>query len=301
MIWLGYTDDEKREVIAREAAARGVDTIHILAPERFTARLDDLEASGLRVDYVEWLDTYRYKTMYRLLQEIGPRSMLVINECLRSQDRSLLRFNCIRHYTLQTDHTLVFQRAPLIDKIDDFATLFDFVTKSRWKRTPFAELPLDEVQVFGKRLEFGIEAVTVEAPESLRSKYAKEKRRRIDTIGLGDPHTIPRNLHLLAGKVRAEAMVPGRTYVARNGRIKSEQLVTYQTIADGTKAGVLDFPHRFIDWSDFLAATGQTRVEAIVSDLPVDQWYLERFRGWCQRVNDAQATLLDQDVRRRSA
>lgn len=291
MIGIGFSEEAKRELIAREARSRGVDTIYILAPAAFTTRLDDLSADGLKIDYVEWLDTYRYKTMYRLFQAINRNSMIVINECLRSSDRSLLRFNCIRHYTLQTDHVLVFQRLPFIDTIDDFAVLFDFVTKSRWKRTPVQDLPLGEAEILVHARYYAIRPLSVMADAATKDKYAKTKRELIAGIGLRDPHTIPRNLHMIGGKARASAMRPGRCYVARNKRLGLEKCSNYAADRFDPQTDVLDFPHRFIDFADFLAHSGQHEVEAIVSDLKVDQWYLERFTAWTKRLNDAQAAL----------
>jgi hypothetical protein len=283
MIGIGFDKARKVQTVRAYVDEHGLTHVVVLSPARIP-----LEFEG--ADQVKCTDIIKYTTYYPLLQAINPSTLVVVHECLRTQDRNDLTYNCIRHFLAQTDHVLVFQARPLIDTIDDFATLFDFVTKSRWKRTPFAELPLDEATIVIEPKTYAIEATLVEADAKTKARYTKDKRKRFDDIGLRDPHTIPRNLHLLGGKVRASAMRSGRTYVARNARIKSPQIVTYRNVCG--PAAALDFPHRFIDWSDFLTLSGQTKVEAVVTDLKVDQWYLERFQAWCQRVNDAQATLL---------
>ena len=68
----------------------------------------------------------QYKFYYRLLQEIGKDTLLVVNECLRMQNRYDLTYNCLRLFLQQTPHALVFQYLPIIDTIADFMVLFDF-------------------------------------------------------------------------------------------------------------------------------------------------------------------------------
>jgi hypothetical protein len=284
MIGIGFDTERKLAEVAAYAAKHGTTKTVVLYSAPYS-----LDVEGMSMDAVEYAEIIMYRTYYRLLQEIGPHTLIVVNECLRTQNRNDLTYNCIRHFIAQTDHVLVFQERPLIDTVDDFAVLFDFVTQSRWKRLAFGALPLNEAQIVLAPKQYGIRPVLVEVDDKTKAKYAATKRDLVDNLGLRNPHIIPRNLHLLGGKVRASVLKWGQTYVARNARIKSPQIVTYPDVSG--PVSVMDFPHRFIDWSDFLSHSRQAEVEAIVTDLKVDQWYLQRFQAWCTRVNDAQAAL----------
>lgn len=285
MIGVGLDDDQQRSRIRAYAAEHAIDRVVVIAPSRLALPVDG-------ADQVEFSDVIMYRTFYRLLQEIGPRTLLVLHECMRTQARHDLAYNCIRHFLAQTEHVLVFQARPLIDTIEDFMILVDFATRSRWRRESFNPELLRDIEIVVEPKHYAIAATQVQVDAKTQALYAKTKRSLIDNLGLGDPHTIPRNLHLLGGKARAGARQPGTNYVARNQRLGLERCSTYAAELFEPPCHVLDFPHRFIDWSDFLTASGQTQVSAVVSDLRVDQWYLERFQAWTQRVNDAQAALL---------
>lgn len=285
MIGVGLDDHQQRSRILVYAAEHAIERVVVIAPPRFAMSVEG-------ADQVEFSDVIMYRTFYRLLQEIGPRTLLVIHECMRTQTRSDLTYNCIRHFIAQTEHVLVFQARPMIDTIEDFMILVDFATRSRWRRESFSPELLRYVEIVVEPKHYAIDATQVQVDAKTQAIYAKTKRSLIDNLGLGDPHTIPRNLHLIGGKARAIARQPGTNYVARNQRLGLERCSTYAAELFEPPCHVLDFPHRFIDWSDFLTASSQTKVSAIVSDLRVDQWYLERFQAWTQRVNDAQAALL---------
>lgn len=290
MIGVGYSDDEKRAEIARAVAAHGVERVVVLHGARFPLALD----LPVPVEAHTWEDEglIRYTVFYRLLREVDDRTLIVVNELLRSQDRHALDYNCVRNYLQQTKHALVFQRVPIIDTFDDFAVLFDFATRSRWKREKVTPALLREVDVRVRPLALALDAIPVETDAKAREGYAREKARLLAGIGLRDPHTIPRTLHLVAGKAKARHVEAGVRYVGRNNRLGLPALATYREAcaADGPYT-VFEFCHGFLDFSDFVSATGQTQLRALVSDLKVDGWYFERFTAWCGRVRDACAVL----------
>src|SRR5690606_36363055 len=115
-----------------------VRVFHIVGRSRLELNVED----GNRITYA---DAIEYKHFYPWLREIDGQAVLVIDECLRTRQRSALHYNCIRHYVAQAGRVVVFQYFPIIEALDDFATLFDFATKSRWRRDPFSPTRLDEV------------------------------------------------------------------------------------------------------------------------------------------------------------
>ena len=94
MIRLGLSDDEKRACVARYRSEHGIGKVFILSPARFVFACEDSEQ-------IEWAQIIQYRHFYRLLQEIDRSTLVVVNECLRTQNRSDLTYNCIRHFLQQ--------------------------------------------------------------------------------------------------------------------------------------------------------------------------------------------------------
>ena len=255
-----------------------------LGPKEFAFALDGAE-------WIDWPEIIQYRFYYRLLQEIDKSALIIVNECLRTQNRHDLTYNCIRNFLNQTTHQIVFQRLPLLDTFDDFMVLFDFDTRSRWKREMWRPEFRREIELTVAPQPLSIHRISVTTDTATRDAYQREKRRLIDGIGLRDPHTIPRNLHLFAGKAKARAVDPARRYVGRNNRLKLPNLETYDEARGQIDRTVFEFCHRFIDFSDFIARTETTELNALVSDLRVDEWYFARFAAWTRRIDDAYATL----------
>lgn len=283
---MGLDDSAKCEQVARRCSSNSIRKVFVLSPDRFRpTTMPDVE-----LEHIEWADIIKYKYFYRLLQEIDGSSLVVVNECLRTQDRHDLTYNCIRHFLNQAGHVLVFQYLPIIDNIDDFMILFDFDTKSRWKREKLRPGLLNESDIRTVPVRLSLHMVDVPTDDKTKEAYQKEKRRLIDGIGLKDPHTIPRNLHLLSGKSKIP-YVTNEPHVGRNNRLGIGNLRTYREVSEQESRRVFEFCHNFIDFSDFLTVTRQDNITALVSDLKVDQWYFQRYQEWLGRLRDAYATL----------
>lgn len=285
MIHLGLEAEGKRERVNRYCAEHGITKVFALGPSKFQFELDGAE-------WIEWAQIILYRFYYRLLQEIGRDTLIVLNECLRTQNRNDLTYNCIRNFLNQTEHQLVFQSLPLIDTFDDFMILFDFDTRSRWKRSHWSEELRGELRL--DALPSCPAIVPIEAPtdEATRVAYGREKRKLIDGIGLRDPHTIPRNLYLMSGRARLAQVEAGLNYVGRNNRFKIPGMLSYGETSYPQDCAIFEFCHAFGEFADFVSVSRQELIPAIVADLKVDRWYLERFQGWTGRVRDAYATLL---------
>lgn len=91
-------------------------------------------------DCVSWKDCIKYIHYNRFRSTITAEDLVVMNEALCSGDRSLLHFNSIRQYMVQTRHRLIFQRIPFCEHKDDVAILFDMT-----QNNPFLKLPIREV------------------------------------------------------------------------------------------------------------------------------------------------------------
>jgi len=284
MIYLGEDAAHKTTIIADYCRSHGITKIVLLTPEKFAFPLPG-------ADVVRWEEIIKYKFFYRLLREIDANTLVIVNECLRTQERPCLTYNCIRQYLNQTRHQLVFQYLPLIDTIEDFMILFDFDTQSRWKREAFQPDLLQEATIHTTRVPLDFQVRSIPADQKLQAAYQREKDKLFADIGLKDPHTIPRNLYLLSGKAKLAHVDPERQYIGRNNRFKLPNLRTFKEDAYSGEHVVFEFCHNFIDFVDFLSLSRQTRVNVLVADLKVDTWYFERYRSWLGRLNDAYAAL----------
>ena len=169
MIYIGCPDPEKRALIEHYQAAHAIRKTVVISADDFPLPVPD-------TDQVKYSDAIMYVTFYRLLQEIDAQTLIVINACLRTQNRYDLTYNCIRNFLNQTSHQLIFQRLPQIDTADDFMILFDFDTRSRWKRRPFDPyLVQQESQVSLRPLPLSFSKIDVPTSEKTKSKYAAER------------------------------------------------------------------------------------------------------------------------------
>lgn len=286
MIALGFSKKEKIKTINDIVSRHDIERVVMLSPEKFTFPLKMGES-------IDWPEIIMYRTFYRLLQEIDSKTLVIVNECLRTQNRYDLTYNCIRHFLNQAGHQLVFQWLPIIDSIEDFMILFDFDTRSQWKRQKFDKELLVESQIRIKRKSVAFTDILCLSDEKLQAAYTAKKEKLIAELESKDPNTIPRNLYLLSGKARMQRVEPfDQWYVARNQRFKQANFQTYKEPEYlHNPYIVFEFPHNLSNFSDFMCLSEQHQFKVLSSDLPVDQWYLSRYQEWAKRVEDGYASL----------
>ena len=292
MICIGYNDDDKQAVIDYYCDEYNIERVFLFSPKKFKVPC----CVHSKQEVIEWADIIMYKYYYRLLQEIDKNTLLVINQCLRTQNRNDLTYNCLRNFLNQTQHQIVFQHLPIIDTIEDFMVLFDFDTRSKWKRKKFDPALLSEADVFVKNVSLDFSVDLIEVSDRFRLNYEKKKNKMIDEIGLRDPHTIPRNLYLMGGKAKLERVNDLCHYVGRNNRFKIKGLRTYREgdFCDAPYT-VFEFPHNFIIFSDFVALSRQNCFPVLSADIKVDKWYVDRYQNWAERVIDACSAICDKE------
>jgi hypothetical protein len=281
VIRLASTESEKQAAIQGYVAEYDVTRVVMLSPEKY-----QFECQGV-TEHIEYEQIIKYKTFYRLVQEIDASTLVVVNECLRTQNRSDLTYNCIRHFLSQTRHQIVFQYLPIIDTVADLMILIDFDTQSRWKGQSFREDMLKELDIAVREPPVKFVEHRVDVTKSDRAAYELKKKSLFDGIGLKDPHTIPRNLYLETGKAKVRAIDAGGLYVGRNNRFKLPGMRSYKETAYDGEHTVFEFPHNVIDFSDFLSLSRQASVPVLTTELKCDQWYLQRYKEWWGRVQDA--------------
>jgi hypothetical protein len=300
MIRIGLDDAEKATVVNRYVAEHGIKKLFVLSPERFAptfaakavTRPDEVDGrAGL---YIPWPEHIEYRYYYRVIDNSGPETLIVVNECLRGQQRTMLNFNCVRTFLRHSRHQIIFQYLPVIDGIDDVMTLIDFDTRSQWWDQKFDRSMLAELDFQIRYQPVTIEPVRVQVDDKIRAAYSKEKAALLAEVRGDpdkDPHLIPRNLLLVSGKAKLPSVDPARRYVGRNNRFKLPNLETYRDASGHGERVVLELPHNVIEMADLLAVSRQHRIEVLVADTKAEDWYLRRFQDWAERVNDAHVVL----------
>ncbi len=288
-IHLGLDNEAKAGLISRAASEIGASRVVMIGPERFRFDLPE----SITHEHVPWSEVTMYRTYYRLLREIDSGTVVVLNECLRTQDRHSLEYNCVRLFLQQTQRVAVFQYLPMIDTVEDFMTLFDFDSRSRWKSTPFdAALIQRESSVAVATPNLAIRLVDVSVTETVHDTYSKAKRELFAGLGLRDPHTIPRTLYLIGGRAKLARVNAASRYVGRNNRFKIESLTTFGAARyHEPPYTVFELPHASGEFCDFVTLSRQSTIDVLATDLKADRWYVERYLSWAGRIRDACSIL----------
>ena len=286
MIAIGLSINERAEKVSEYVKKHGIMKVVVFGVPALRGEFP----CGVPVQYIDWSEIIMYRTFYRLIQEVGSQTLLVLDSCMRNKDRNCLTYNCLRHVLNQTTHQLIFEPLPIIDTIDDFMILFDFDTRSRYKRSPFSQDLLGECSISIKPVRPSLSEFRVITSKATKALYQREKRARIEGIGLKDPHTIPRNLYLIGASTKFDAIsdLDDVHFVARSRRPKATNIHGYgESSYPHAPYRVIEFPHDFSTFRDFMTAAKQVMFEVVTTDLKVDAWYFARYTDWCQRVSDA--------------
>lgn len=176
---------DKRSIVSGFIQGREIDRCYVIGePLGFEP--------GVPTEYFPWNRTDCYTEYYHLLQVVGPRSLIVLNECLKSTERNGLKYNCIRKYMIQTPHRLVFNYWPILKQERDFAILYDMISDNPWWKEKYEYITEFE-GVTDHGFEFVLEKVDIRFSQEVVEQYAVEKRRAIEAVKK-DPDIIPRRL-----------------------------------------------------------------------------------------------------------
>lgn len=288
MIYLGFNN--KQEIINNYIKKNNIQKVFILSPKKFYFDYDK--------EFIEWNDIIRYKIFYRLLQEINKETLIIINECLRKQNRYDLTYNCMRHFLNQTNHQIIFQYLPIINNFDDFFILFDFDTRTKWKGQKNKEL-LKNIRIEKNIINIKLNKIEIQTDQKIKEHYKKEKEKLINNIGLKEPDTIPRNLYLLSGKSKISYTNQNNLffkndnifYIGRNNRFKIKNFQTFKEDKYKEKYTVFEFCHNYIDFIDFLSLSKQINFNVLCCDLKIDNWYFERYNNWIKELNNVYSII----------
>ena len=277
-------DTQKQQEIEKYVKTHDIKSVIVFSPKKFEMTLPDLGDVPIR--QIEYKEVIMYRTFYPLLEEIGKNHLLVVNEFLRTDDRSNLTYNCLRHYLDQCRHQIVFEYFPFINDTKDFMILLDFDTKSKRKGFGFDKEFLKGEDILCQNQHLNLNIDMVNLPAGAAEEYEKKRNSLFESIGNRDPDVIPRELHVLTGKWKKDGIRPELQYVARNLRYKLPNVTTYPHVVAGQNYILLDWQHRRLQMNDFLRVTKQTELTYVSTGLSIDDVYINAFNEWLGRLEE---------------
>lgn len=281
MIRIGLSERQKQKVIHDYIESHDITQVYCFYFKSFPIKI----RSNVGIEYYEYKDIIEYKPFYHLLEVIDQKALLIFNECMRTQSRSDLTYNCAHHYCNQTPHKIVFEYFPIIDTKNDLMILLDFINKGKYKGKSFDYVYLQTEDILIRPRKIKLETLPVATDEKDRERYEKKKEQFFAGLGNKDPDTIPRNLQILAGDIKKKAVGKEEKYVARNKRFKMDNVLAYNDISDKGDYTVIDFHFRRLNFNDFLKTTGMTKVKYLCTTLPVDNVLANEFVQWKARLD----------------
>lgn len=289
MIRIGLSTREKQKEIDNYLKDNDIKKIFCFYFKRFPIKFKvDCE-----IEYIEYADIEMYKYFYRLLEEINETSLIIMDECMRTQNRSELIYNCAHHYLNQTPHRIIFEFLPIIESKNDFMILLDFENKSKYKGKSFDYIFLQNEDIKIKPFKVKLRTTNVEITSKDRERYDKKKEQLFANLGEKDPDTVPRALQLFAGDLKKLAIERDKLYVARNKRFKLDNVKTYKEIEGRGDYIVIDMHYRRLNFNDFLKTTKINNVKYLSTVLSIDNVIISEFAKWQARLEAiyAQASL----------
>ena len=264
MIAIGAFDD-KKEIIKEFALRKNLSKVLVVS--RFP---DEWKDSGYKVILFD--DVIMYKVFYPLLAEVNNEYLLVVDECLKYQDKSHLTYNCLFHVLRLSGDVLIFQYNPIIQQKEDYNILNKLNSFSKSKE-----------KIIKGKFTPGLKDKRIFATEKELSEYNKQKENQFSIIGNRDPDIIPRYLHLWASSIRKRGVEPFKNYIGRGNKQKISNFVTYDSVKNNNVV-IFDFPCYHNDF--WLAIRDkEDKVEVITSNLPVDLFYFNQYSKIIEEAN----------------
>ena len=262
----------------------------------------DLSWTGLPVEYRAFWDVIRYMFDTPLHEKVDNSVLLIYDEMLRVKKRNDLSYNACHHIANQTNHVLLFQMIPIIDQIEDFMILVDFIFPWKYKLQSYDDSFLDLPEVEIHRRSYFMDVETVPISDEDREAYETKKKDLFDNLGKKSPSTLPQNLQLFAGNLKKKAVTDGRFYLARNRRVKTAHVWKdyrlfdsmtqcagsglsphYGKVIEAPKideAWVIDTPISRVSIPDFLRLSGAIKLHYMTTGLPVDNYYQQELQNF---------------------
>lgn len=294
-IQIGLNSQQKRSAVQNTLNEyKDVDRIFVFYGDKEQPNFD---FDGIETIYTPWSETEMYRTFYPLLGQpykgqeipaITDKSLLIVDEMLVDRNRGCLKQNCTMHFMRVSKRRLIFNWLPFIEDADDFMILLDFAYPDKYKKRKFESDILKEIKLkITKRLP-EIKYMLIESGEHDQKAYEERKEELFDNLGNKDPDTIPRDLILLAGKVKFTRTFKASNLLhpvlCRNRRLKADNIITYADRSNDQTIFMLDPTYKRLDLIRFLKRNDIKNIVYLRTMLPVDKVYWDDLDSWKNRM-----------------
>lgn len=282
MIRIGFNTEAKQLEINKYLDANpDIKKIIVLYHKNFKEQFE----ANKPIEYIEYADIIMYKFFYRLLEEIDNTHLIIVNECMQTQNRRELTYNCAHHYLNQTEHKIVFENFPFIESQEDFMILLDFQNKNKYKGKSFDWnfILNKDIEITRHNLKF--ESLEIPLTAEQKDEYLKKKEELLNDLKSKDPNILPRELHLWLGQFKKHYIKADKKYLARNSRFKADNIETYRGVKNANLI-VIDFPCRRLDFIRYLKDTKTNKVAFLNTCTGADEWYFGDYTKWNERLEE---------------
>lgn len=297
MFYIG--DWDKQKVVSHYIENNDVRKILVIYNP--TCKTEYSFPENIPFEYLAYKDAIMYKNYYRLLQWIDKKTLIISDELLIQENRYALEYNCVNAFLNQTPQRIVFSYLPFINDEKDVMILMDQYNNALYKGEQFEYEIVKNSKMFIKPVHITAKFIHIDVDKTDVDEYNKDKEKRFSEIGMKDPDTIPRNLSIHAGTIRAKHIfdtinsmpsefieesnntqfTENNKFLCRNLRFKKLNCTTYKEDENNT---IIDFPIRRQELISLLTRTREKDLTVTTSDLSIDRWQKKDLEDWINRL-----------------
>lgn len=297
MFYIG--DWDKQKVVSHYIENNDVRKILVIYNP--TCKTEYSFPENIPFEYLAYKDAIMYKNYYRLLQWIDKKTLIISDELLIQENRYALEYNCVNAFLNQTPQRIVFSYLPFINDEKDVMILMDQYNNALYKGEQFEYEIVKNSKMFIKPVHITAKFIHIDVDKTDVDEYNKDKEKRFSEIGMKDPDTIPRNLAIHAGTIRAKHIfdiinsmpsefieesnntqfTENNKFLCRNLRFKKLNCTTYKEDENNT---IIDFPIRRQELISLLTRTREKDLTVTTSDLSIDRWQKKDLEDWINRL-----------------
>lgn len=297
MFYIG--DWDKQKVVSHYIENNDVRKILVIYNP--TCKTEYSFPENIPFEYLAYKDAIMYKNYYRLLQWIDKKTLIISDELLIQENRYALEYNCVNAFLNQTPQRIVFSYLPFINDEKDVMILMDQYNNALYKGEQFEYEIVKNSKMFIKPVHITAKFIHIAVDKTDVDEYNKDKEKRFSEIGMKDPDTIPRNLAIHAGTIRAKHIfdiinsmpsefieesnntqfTENNKFLCRNLRFKKLNCTTYKEDENNT---IIDFPIRRQELISLLTRTREKDLTVTTSDLSIDCWQKKDLEDWINRL-----------------
>lgn len=284
MIRIGLGIRQKEKLINDYIKNNDIDNIFILYSKNFYQKLN-LCKEYEEIEYNEW---EMYRTFYPMIEKVHSKTLIIVNEALRTTNYQDLKINCATVWLNQTPHRIILNTFPFINGKEDFRIL-QKLNEGIKQVDNFDYMQLQTEDILVKPYKIKLNVIEIirttekqkKAYEDLKNKIFKEIEGKVNK----DPNNLPRALQIKAGDYKKKSINDNNIYIARNGRFKAYNVETYRNFNHKAKHIIIDFPIGNLSLIDYILQTKTNELRYISTDLSIDSYLTNEVAKWIGRLD----------------